>query len=410
LRNIDHKIKVFCVLIASFFGLGLLTGCQHNPVYPDIGSVYIYTDPDKAEVIMDGQMLRLMTPVKIDGIRVGQHTFTLRHNNYKVTTFQMEVKPGQTRTVYKRLSPIFLQKRDTLNVSAGDMELAASGDIFLTNVFGDNITVARMSDNGQISMVDQIYVGGPQRLIAASDIANRVFVTRPKPDSLEDLVGLEIISHKLIRTISVKNVKYYTALAFSPDGNILVAADSSNKRLILIDPHLCSVIKTINTTAYPTDLSFDKNNLLQIYVTQSTANQSGANRFDLINLETGAVVSSVSTGNSPGRIFWNNYATQVAFCNRTDLTYTIVNLDNWTKATSDREIVGKSIAGACWTASDIYVLWAMDHNVGIMYIPNWQQTSKIFNLRALIKILLTKDKRYLLMLNQTELVTVAVDI
>ncbi|MBU1355218.1 MAG: PEGA domain-containing protein, partial [Candidatus Edwardsbacteria bacterium] len=201
--------------------LGLLAGCQHNPVYPDIGSVYIYTNPDQAEVLMDGQMLRLITPVKIDGLPVGLHTFTLRHNNFKTLSFPLEIKPGQTRRVYKDLSPITLQRKDTLSISAGDMDLTSEGEIFLTNLWGGNITVARMDENGQLSVADNIYAGASQRLIAANKSANRVFVTRQKPDGEEELVGLEIISHKVIRTIYLNNIKYYSALAISPDGNIL---------------------------------------------------------------------------------------------------------------------------------------------------------------------------------------------
>lgn len=401
MRSTGFKIKIFLLISLTVIGICLFAGCQHNPVYPNIGSVYIYTNPDQAEVLMDGQMLRLMTPVKIDGLPVGLHTFTLRHNNYKVMNFTLEVKPGQTRRVYKDLSPITLQRKDTLSISAGDMDLTSEGEIFLTNLWGGNITVVRMDENGQLSVADNIYAGASQRLIAANKSANRVFVTRQKPDGEEELVGLEIISHKVIRTIYLNNIKYYSALAISPDGNILAAADSLNKRLILIDSRLCTVIKTISTTGFPTDLSFDRNNPMQIYVTQS-----GANRLDLINLETGAVVNSIATGNSPGGIFWNNYSSQVGFCNRKDVTYTIVNIDNWTKATSGRDITGNVIAGACWTANDIYVLWALDRSVGTIYMPTWQQTSKIYNYGPLIEISLTSDKRYLLMLNTIQLVSV----
>jgi len=142
---------------------------------------------------------------------------------------------------------------------------------------------------------------------------------------------------------------------------------------------------------------------------------SGTNQFALINLETGAVVNSISTGNSPGAIFWNNYSTQVGFCNRPDLTYTIVNIADWVTATSGRDIAGTFMVGACWSNSDDYMLWAMDACLGTMYMPNWQQTTKIVNGSALtpfplIKILLSNDKNYLLMLNNVQLVTVELDL
>ncbi|MBU1355219.1 MAG: PEGA domain-containing protein [Candidatus Edwardsbacteria bacterium] len=408
MRNTRFNIEIFLLASLSFIGLIIFAGCQHNPVYPDIGSVYIYTEPDQAEVLMDGQMLRLITPVKIDGIPVGLHTFTLRHNNFKTMTFSLEVKPGQTRRVYKDLSPITLQKKDTLFISAGDMDLTDDGDIFLTNLLGDNITVARVSDNGQISTVDQINVGGPQRLIAANKSANRAFFTRKMPDSEEEeIVGLEILSHKIIRTIYLNNIKYYSALAISPDGNILAAADSLNKRLILIDSRLCTVIKTISTTGFPTDLSFDRNNPMQIYVTQS-----GAKRFDLVNLETGVVVNSIGTGESPGAIFWDKEYTRVGFSNRRDLTYTIVDINSWTSATSGNQLAGQFVTSVCWSNADDYILWALDYTLGTLYVPNWQQTSKIYNgshldgPHKLVKLIRTEDGNILLMLNTGQLVTV----
>ncbi len=259
---------------------------------------------------MDGSMTHQITPVKMDGIPTGYHDFTLRHNYCKTVRFSLEIKPGQTRMVYKELPHILLLKKDTLNaMPAGDMDFMADiGEIYLTNLYGNNITVARLAEDGQISIKEQIDVGATQRLIAVNSLANKAFFTRRKPDEEEEIVGLDILSHKIIRTLYLQDIKYYSTLLISPDGNILVAADSLNKKLILIDTRLCSIIKTINTVGCPTDLSFDKNNPLQIYVTQS-----GANLFSLINLKTEAVINSVPTGNSPGAIFWNNYSTQVGF-------------------------------------------------------------------------------------------------
>ena len=408
MRNIDHKIKVFFVLIASCFGLGLLTGCQHNPVYPDVGSVYIYTDPDQAEVLLDGNITHRITPVKMDGIPAGPHTFTLRRNNYKALSFSLEIKQGQTRRVYKDLSSIFLTRKDTIGIAAGDMDVSETGEIFLSGRMNDEITVARMSIHGELSVVDRIDAGGPQRLIAANDAASMVFVTRIKSDGEEEIVGIERISHKVVRSIYLRDIKYYSTLIFSPDGNILVAADSMNKKLVIIDPRLCSVIKTIPSSGSPTDISFDPGNYRRIYITMS-----GPDIFALMDLETDSILKSVSAGNSPGAIFWDNCRSQVGYSDRKDLTYTLVNTATWTKATSAKDVVGQFVASVCWSQDENYILWAMDYTLGTMFIPNWIQTSKIFNGHGLsiFKVMEIKmyNEKYLLLLNDGMLVTVCLD-
>ncbi len=400
-------------IIVSIFLTALIftSGCHHKPVYPDYGSIYINTEPSGAEILLDGSMTYRVTPVKMDGISVGYHKFTLRMFNCKTENISLEIKPGQTRLVYKELSSIRLLKKDTLYISASDIDfIDNSREIYLTNLFGNNITVARMAEDGQISIKEQIDVGATQRLIAVNSLANKAFFTRIKPDGEEEIVAMDLLSHEIIQTIYLNDIKYYSTLLLSPDDSILVAADSLNRKLILIDTRFCSIIKTINTAGCPTDISFDKNNSLRMYVTQS-----GINQFALINLEIGVVINSVPTGNSPGAIFWNNYSTQVGFCNRPNLTYTIVNVNDWAMATSGRDIVGSFIIGACWSSSDDYMIWAMDNMLGTMYMPNWQQTSKIYNgvppvPIPLIKVLLPNDKKYLLMLNKYELITVELDL
>jgi len=412
LRNIDYKIDACFLVIITCISLGLLAGCQHNPVYPDIGSVYIYTDPDQAEVIMDGQMLRLITPVKIDGIKVGQHTFTLRHNNYKATTFQMEVKPGQVRSVYKNLTSITLLRKDTLWITAGDMcYLEETGEIFLSNLSGNQVTIAKTDNNGQISVVNRIETGTRPRLLAANHSANRLFVTKISSDGEEEISGYDLVSGKMVRSIYLRDIKYYSTLTFSPDGSILIAADSLNKKLVLMDPRLCSVIKTIGTPGSPTDISFCNDDPAAVYVTMS-----GTNLFALIDLESGEVLKSIPTGKNPGAIFWDKGFSRIGFSNRSDLTYTIVNRESWTFASSANQISGFLVVSACWSNSQDYILWAMDYMLGTLYVPNWQQTSKIFNGGGqvgpfkLIKLIRPTEGNILLMLNTDMLVTVAMDL
>ena len=90
-------------IIVSIFLTALIftSGCHHKPVYPDYGSIYINTEPSGAEILLDGSMTYRVTPVKMDGISVGYHKFTLRMFNCKTENISLEIKPGQTRLVYK---------------------------------------------------------------------------------------------------------------------------------------------------------------------------------------------------------------------------------------------------------------------------------------------------------------------
>ncbi len=410
MKNTRFDMQARSLLVLSLVGLALLGGCRHKPVYPEVGSVYISTDPPKAEVLIDGSLTHRVTPVKLDGIPTGYHVFTLRINNYQAVIFSLEVKPGQTRMVFKDFSPIALLRKDTLNITAGDMCFSGEpGEVFISNNCDKTLTMIRVDAAGQISETGRIDVGRPQRLIAASRSANRIFMTKIKPDTSEELSGFELVSGKLVRDIYLNDIKYFSALIFSPDGNILIAADSLNQRLILIDSRLCSVIRTISTAGCPTDLSFDRGDPTRIYVTLS-----GTDLFALIDLETGAVLNSMTTGISPGAIFWDREFTQVGFSSRSDLTYTIVNKNTWTSASSARDLAGHFVCSACWSSRSDYILWAMDYMLGTLYVPDWQQTSKIFNGSSLVSYKLIKlllyDDKLLLMLNAGQLVVVKLEL
>ena len=388
------------IISVSWAALIFTSGCHHKPVYPEYGSIYISTDPPGAEVLIDGEMTYRMTPVKMDGISTGYHEFTLRCNHYKTMNFSLEIKPGQTRMVFKELSKISLLKKDTLVISAEDMDIIEDkGEIYLTKLWDSNIVIVKINEDGQLSVKTQIEVGGGQRLITVNSSANKAFFTM---DNTSEVVGLDLLSQKIIRAISLKNVKYYSTLKFSPDGNIVVAGDSLNKRLVVIDSRLCSIIKTIDISGCPTDISFDRGNPQQVYVTQS-----GAKVFSLINLESQEVIKSIPTGNSPGAIFWNNDSTTIGFCNRKDCNFTIADVDDWVPATSERNLSSNFIFDAVWSGSDDYLLYAMDYVLGTIYMPSWKQYTRINNAyNLLIRILLIKNKKLLLMLNEDNLITV----
>ena len=410
MRNIESEISLRLSAVLSIFALTLWAGCQHRPVYPDIGSVYISTNPQGAEVLMDGLMLRMITPVKIDGISVGKHRITLRRFNYKSVEIDLEVKPAQTTRIYRKLEEVRLLRRDTLEIRSWDMDLLSDdGSLCLSNRDRDYVTLAWLSSDGQISVSRLINAGAPQRLIAGSSRAGKIFVTRARPDGEEEIAAIEILSGRVLRTQLLGGVKYYSTLAFSPDGNLLVAADSLNKRLVLIDARLCSVVKVINLSGSPTDFCFDLQDPGIVYVTQVLPNQ-----LSRVNLETGETERSLPAGDSPGAIFPDNRGLQIGFSNRSQLTYGLVNLSEWTVASSANIIAGKFVVSACWSNHDDYVMWAMGYNLGILYLPNWEQTSKIYNggqyeIYSMVEILPARDHRHLLLLNDHQLVSVEMD-
>jgi hypothetical protein len=408
---IDGNIKRKCTYIILYICIVLANGCQHKPVYPDIGSIYISTDPDKAEVLLDGNMMHMITPVKIDGIPVGSHELTVRHFNYKTIKMPVEVKPGQTRRIYQNIPRITLDRKDTLTINASDMCLCReTGEIFLSQRGADEIVVARIDDVGQITVSDRITAGNPQWLVAANRACNMLFFANSIPWSNEqEITAFDLTAKRIVRKIYLKDIRYYSTLIFSPDGNLLVAADSLNKRLMLIDPRLCSVIDSLDVPGYPTDVCFDVNCPDRVYVTLS-----GSNRFIHLNLENGEVLRSLDTGNSPGAIFWDKDCRNIGFSSRTDITYTLVNVDTWVCATSNSEAAGDFVFGVCATPSSDYLLSAGDMMLQIIYLPTWQVAAKIFNgfgqgTFLLIKIMLAKDGEHLLMLNTEQFITVKLD-
>lgn len=399
MRNISFRIALRLSATISVAALSLWCGCQHKPVYPDVGSIYLSTESQGAEVLIDGEMRRLMTPVKIDDLEVGRHRVTLRRFNYKAVDLDLEVKPAQITRIYRKLDEIRLLRRDTIDINSQDMDLLSDdGSICLSNQDRDYVTLAWLSSEGQISVNQMINVGAPQRLIAGSSRAGKIFVTRTRPDGEEEIAAIEILSGRVLHSLSLDDVRYYSTLAVSRDGNLLLAADSMNKRMVLIDPRLCSVVKTINLSGSPTDLCFDSQDPRIVYVTQTSPNQ-----FSRVNLMTGETERSLPTGNSPGAIFPDNRGLRIGFSNRSQLTYGLVSLAEWTVATSANIIADKFVVSACWSNHDDYVMWAMGYNLGILYLPNWEQTSKIYNggqfAYAMVEILPARDRRHLLMLN-----------
>jgi WD40 repeat protein len=383
-----------------------LGGCQHQPVYPDIGSIYLSTEPQGAEVLIDGVMQRKITPVKIDGVAVGRHRITLRRFNYKSVDLQLEVKPAQTTRIYKQLDEARLTRKDTLDIRSPDIDLLSDdGGFCLSNSDRDYITLAWLSSEGQIVVSRLINAGAPQRLIAGNSRIGKIFVTRTRPDGEEEITAIEILSGRVIRSLRLDGVKYYSTLSVSPDGNLLVAADSLNKKLVLLDTRLCSVIKNIGLSGSPTDVCFDRQNPGIVYVTQALPNQ-----FSMVNLETGQTERSLPAGESPGAIFPDSRGGQIGFSNRSQLTYSLVNLREWTVASSANIITGKYVVSACWSNHDDYVMWAMDYSLGVLYLPNWEQSSKISNYPGpLVKILPAQDSRHLLMLNRIQLVSIEME-
>ncbi len=68
-------IRFISIISTAVFWLAL-SGCQHQPVYPDYGSVYIVSSPTPCEVMIDGKTTGRSTPVKIDGIQTGIHEYS----------------------------------------------------------------------------------------------------------------------------------------------------------------------------------------------------------------------------------------------------------------------------------------------------------------------------------------------
>lgn len=93
--------KLILFLIIPFTAL-LITSCDsgNDPITPEQkGSIYITSNPAGATIWLDGASTSKTTPDTVKNVSEGNHTVTLKLQDYNDMTFSVNVKGGQTSVV-----------------------------------------------------------------------------------------------------------------------------------------------------------------------------------------------------------------------------------------------------------------------------------------------------------------------
>ena len=341
--------------------LGLWNGCSHHPVYPDYGSARITSDPDGAEIMIDGESTRRTTPCKLDGLGVGPHALTLRMWNYQVQRQTIAIEPAQTAHLNVRMQEVTAPA--SLNRIYGGRDFAydpVNQRIYIASM-GTQCLVCEISDT-VVTPLYGIELGIGQYLVAVSPVTNRVFCLAENGA----LAMADPNAPNALRWLVLPGMAQCKALLVSPDGNMVVASDYANQRLVLIDARLGSVIRYIGLPGSPGDLLFTPSGS-ELYVLLPPQR-----KLVRVDLASGAVLATLATGNAPNGLFWSSDRRSVGFCNRSDNSLTMVSIAAWSGATAAFSLAGTW--GSYATDEPNYIFFMSYNGLCCCYLPEWEMS------------------------------------
>lgn len=102
------KYKIF-LLIALLISLPTFISCsnEENPATPLKGSLFVESSPSGAEIWINGDNTRLVTPNTVKDLTPGNYIVTLKLKNYNDTTFAVDVDGGKLTSVSISFQPDF---------------------------------------------------------------------------------------------------------------------------------------------------------------------------------------------------------------------------------------------------------------------------------------------------------------
>lgn len=358
--------------------LTLHPACRHKPVYPEVGDAIIDSEPRGAEVIIDGVSTLQMTPCRVSGIAAGNRRLSLCYNNYKTLNDAIGIKPGQTIRRNYRLSQVSLRIIASASI---DYFRCLSVDTVHNEVYAatDGSLLRYQITDSSINIQGSIGIRGVPSALAVDPMIDHFFYVG-RYATKTSLVCADLYTGHIIREYVQPDSSRYVDLDLSPDGNVLLVADSLGKRILVIDARLGAILKAIPLTGYPRDIVFG-DTPAEAFITLC-----GTKRIARIDLLTGSEREWAPTGNNPRGLFWSSDRRQLGCCNSTDKQLTIVNLGNWSAAMVDGHTVGGvSFPAACWSDDPFYIIVLIKGNgnngdvgaVDIIYTRNWNFFNKI---------------------------------
>jgi len=386
-------------LLCTVAGLTLFAGCCHQPVYPDYGSALVTSSPPRAEIELDGVRIHRATPCRIDGLSVGTHAIKLRSYNYKNELRSFRVKPAQTTHVVVHMVWVNVGLVFTLTGAGRDLAYDPAHQRLYLSTWGTQCWACDLRDS-MITHVGTAELNSGQRLIAVAATAGRLFCLLDN-DSLA-LVDLATLTE--VKRFALPGMAGYRTLDVSPDGSTVMAADSINGQLVLLDASDGTVVKRLGLPAAPSAAAFSPSGS-DAYATLPETRQ-----LVRVSIATGGVLFSAPTGNNPGNLFWDLNHTTVGCCNKYDKSITLCDAANGYAVTTMFSVGGTSIDGACYSSSPEYLFVIINRYLEHCYIPEWTLVGPDIASADVGKIIRSAaNRRYYYAINGSDAFVVAAD-
>ncbi len=395
-------------IIAIYIVLLLLSGCQHKPVYPTYGAVYIESKPTGAEVLIDGESTKRQTPVKIDGIPAGEHEISLRLFGLKLLRHNVTIEGGMTKRLNLSLQLLNPQMVDSVKIKDFTDDAAfepITHKLYLANR-SDYLYIFQIDGPNIYGPIESIYLGNSswQRSVAVSREGNRIYACL-----WSDVIkSINFSTNQIIKNISIPGAGKMKIVKFSDDGSAAYVADSIAKKIWIIDTKTDSLKDSICLQGSPSDLIIEPGNKY-LYVT--ILNDKSLQEIDITHK---TIYRTAAAGQNPGGLFHNFQWTVIGFCNMTDLKASIIYRSNWAMGTGPAETLGgDQVSGACITGDNSY-LWMLEAylpypsgdyllcapgSVVLVYIPTWRIARRFGVGKYPIKIFQSMDGLYVYIVN-----------
>lgn len=395
-------------IAAMYIVLSLLSGCQHKPVYPSSGAVYIESEPTGAEVLIDGESTKRQTPVKIDDISAGEHEISLRMFGLKLLRHNVTIEGGMTKRLYLSLHLLNPQVVAITKIKDFTDDAAFEPNthkLYLANR-SDYLYIFQIDGPNIYGPIESIYLGNSswQRSVAVSREGNRIYACL-----WSDVIkAINFSTNEIIKNIPIPGAGKMKIVEFNNDGSLAFVADSLAKKIWIIDTKTDSLKDSICLQGSPSDLIIEPNNK---YVYVTILEDKSLQEIDIISK---TINRTAVTGQNPGGLFYNYQWTMIGFCNMTDLKASIIYRSNWAMGTGPAEnLGGEQLSGACITGDNSY-LWMLEANlpypsgnfllcaqgsVVLVYIPTWRVARRFGVGKYPIKIFQSMDGLYVYIVN-----------
>ncbi|MCU0607388.1 MAG: PEGA domain-containing protein [Candidatus Edwardsbacteria bacterium] len=390
----------------------LAPACRHNPVHPDIGTLYVTSEPSGAEVLLDDKMLRRSTPLKLDGVGAGDHRVTLRYCGYRVTTTAVTVTGGASERLAVALRPVSPAVAGARGIGFDATDMAydqATGRIYLAS-YSYSLGVYQ-AVGAQFTTLPPIPLqSGNQhhpgtRLLAVSPLAGKLYAML----NSDSLVVVDVIQQQVVKRYRLPDTSRCLRIAFSDDGRWVYAADSLGSRVWRIDARADTVAGSIALPGPPSDLLVDPSGDY-LYVTILTPRLVA-----MVHARTGQLLNQSATGASPGGLFFDDQRRRIGFCNRGDKQVVNIDLAGWVVAIGPviYDIASYAVTGLFardrtyqWllTGSEPYwqgdVLVCQPGYIHLIYCPGQRHVARYPVGQNPIALSQSADGRYLYVLNR----------